>query len=166
MNNTILFSEKQRFNQWWLWVILLGINGLIGYGVLSQVVLGKPFGEKPAGNVELVLIFLLTLVIMFFFVLLRLETMIRSDGIYVRFFPFHISFKYFPWDRIRKSYVRKYSPIMEYGGWGLRGIGKNKALNVSGNQGLQLELDENRKLLIGTRKPEEISRILQTTRHN
>ena len=61
-----------------------------------------------------------------------------------------------------KSYVRQYSPIIEYGGWGLRfGIfGKGTAFNVSGNKGLQLEFINNKKLLIGTNKPDALTETL------
>ena len=92
------------------------------------------------------------------FLNLRLETFIKNDGIHVRFFPFHIKFKHYPWESISRSYVREYSPLMEYGGWGLRmGLfGKGTAFNVSGSMGLQLEFTNSKKLLIGTNKPEEL----------
>jgi hypothetical protein len=61
---------------------------------------------------------------------------------------------------LKKSFVKQYSPISGYGGWGLRlglnGIGK--AYNVSGEKGLQLEFSDNRKIVIETNKPEEFSR--------
>ena len=82
---------------------------------------------------------------------------------YIRFFPFHLKFKFYPWDSIRKSYLRQYSPLGEYGGWGLRiGLfGKGTAYNVSGNWGLQLEFTNKKKLLIGTVRPEELSSTLE-----
>ena len=51
---------------------------------------------------------------------------------------------------------------MEYGGWGLRlGLfGNGKAFNVSGDKGLQLEFTDNKKLLIGTNRPEELTETL------
>ena len=63
---------------------------------------------------------------------------------------------------ISKVYVRKYSPLADYGGWGLRFSmsGQGKAYNVSGNVGLQLEFSNGKKLLIGTRKPDELSSVL------
>ncbi|MBX2959059.1 MAG: hypothetical protein KF732_03800 [Flavobacteriales bacterium] len=59
-------------------------------------------------------------------------------------------------------YVRQYSPLTEYGGWGIRlGLfGKGTAYNVSGNKGLQLEFTNNKKLLIGTNKPNELTETL------
>ncbi len=161
MKNEILFSEKQKFTQWWLWIILLGTNGLIAYGVITQVFMGKTFGDKPAGNTELIIVLLFTFLLLVLFYLFTLETLIKTDGIYVRYFPLHMKFRHYPWEQVRKAYVRQYNPILEYGGWGLRGMGKNRALNISGNQGLQLELEDYRKLLIGTRKPDEINEVLQ-----
>jgi hypothetical protein len=63
---------------------------------------------------------------------------------------------------LTKSYVRQYSPIAEYGGWGLRlGLfGKGQAYNVSGDKGLQLEFTTGQRLLIGTNKPEELNTVL------
>jgi len=157
MTDEILFRENQKFNQWWIWIILLGVNGLICYGIIQQVFLGKPFGDRPASNSGLLLVFGLILLTVLLFFSLKLETVITKDGVYVKFFPFYLKFKHYSWDQIQRLYVRKYSPIMEYGGWGIRGFGRNRALNVSGNMGLQLELKEGRRLLIGTKKAEELS---------
>ena len=51
---------------------------------------------------------------------------------------------------------------MEYGGWGLRYgfFGKGRALNVSGNTGLQIEFNNGKRLLIGTNKPRELKEVL------
>lgn len=100
--------------------------------------------------------------IVLLFLNLKLETYIQSDGIYVRFFPVHFSYRFFAFEELEKSYVRKYSPLWEYGGWGLRyGIfGQGKAFNVAGNQGLQLEFKDGSKLLIGTQKPTELAQVL------
>lgn len=163
MDNEILFTERQRFRQWWLWFILLGINGLFLFGVIKQVVGGEPYGDKPMSNTGLIITTALTVFLTFLFVSFRLETIIRKDGIYVRFFPFHLKFRHYAWETLTKCYVRQYAPIAEYGGWGLRYgfMGKGKALNVSGNKGLQLEFTDNKKLLIGTNKPDELTEILK-----
>ena len=162
MSNNILFTERQKFKQWWIWLILLCINGILIFGVFKQVIKGQQFGDKPMGNIELLIVTGLLLLLTLLFINLRLDTIIKQDGIYVRFFPFHIKFKYFAWDSITKSYVRQYSPVTEYGGWGLRlGLfGKGKAFNVSGDKGLQLEFTDNKKLLIGTNKPDELTETL------
>jgi hypothetical protein len=162
MNQEVLFSERQKFKLWWLLLILLSINGLFIFGIYTQVILGQQFGDKPMSNAGLLTItalFSLPTILIF---TSRLDTIIKSDGIYVRFFPFHLSFKHYTWDSLTKSFVRTYSPLTEYGGWGLRVgfFGQGNALNVSGHEGLQLEFNDHKKLLIGTNKPAELTEIL------
>lgn len=163
MTDKNLFTEKQRFTQWWLWLILLGINSLFLFGVFKQIIMGEPFGDKPAGDTELLIISGAMIAFTLAFLSIRLETEIASDGIYVRFFPFHLRFRHYTWDSLTKSYIRKYSSIAEYGGWGIRfGFpGKGKAYNVSGKNGLQLVFRNGKKLLIGTKKADEIEAVLK-----
>lgn len=154
---------KTKINQWWLRLILFGINGLFLYGVLKQVIGGQPFGDKPMSNAGLLISTFLIIVLTILFLTFRLDTIIKKDGIYVRFFPFHLKFKHYSWDSMTKSFVRQFSPLTEYGGWGLRlGLfGKGTAYNVSGDKGLQLEFTNKKKLLIGTNKPEELTETLK-----
>ncbi len=162
MDNEILFSERQRFKQWWIWLILLGINGLFLFGLFKQVIGGQQFGDNPMSNTGLLIATGLTIILTILFVNFRLDTTIKKDGIYVCFFPFHLKPKHYTWDSLTKSFVRQYSPLAEYGGWGLRHglFGKGTAYNVSGDKGLQLEFTNNKKLLIGTNKPEELTETL------
>lgn len=163
MNKEILFRETQKFRQWWLWLILMGINGLFLFGVFMQVIGGQKFGDKPMSDSQLIIATFFTIILTLLFTSIRLETIIKNDGIYVRFFPLHLKFKHYSWERLTKSYIRQYSAISEYGGWGLRiGIfGKGNAYNVSGDDGLQLEFIDNKKLLIGTNKPDDLTQLLQ-----
>jgi hypothetical protein len=163
MHDNTLFTEKQRFNQWWVWAILIIVNGGQIAAAAFQILSGRPLGNKPMSNTEFLVVVGIALLLSLAVLAFRLETQVRTDGIYVRFFPFHRKFKFFAWEDLRKAYVRKYAPIGEYGGWGYR-IGwpdKGGAFNVSGNQGLQLEFTSGKKLLIGTRKPEALSAVLQ-----
>lgn len=163
MDDEILFTERQKFKQWWIWLILLGINGLFLFGVFKQVIGGQQFGDNPINNTGLLILTACSILFTLLFLILRLDTVIKRNGIYVRFFPFHLKFKYYPWDSLTKSFVRRYSPLSEYGGWGLRvGLyGKGMAFNVSGDKGLQLEFKDNKKLLIGTNKPDELTETLR-----
>jgi hypothetical protein len=149
MEGKILFSEKQRFNQWWLWAILIGINLLFLYVAIFQP------------NIILTLSFVFTLILILLFLIFRLETRISEEKIYVRLYPLQLKYKEYKWSEISKCSIRQYSPIGEYGGWGLRGFGKNKAINISGNLGLQIDFINNKKLLIGTNKTKELTEVLR-----
>lgn len=156
MENKILFSEKQSFTQWWIWLIMMLINSIWIVAFFVQIIGGTPFGNNPMSDVGIIITAILTILFTVFMTSLYLETQIRTDGVYVKFFPFYLKFKIYPWHEISKCFVRQYKPIIEYGGWGLRGFGKNRALNVSGDQGLQLIFINNKKLLIGTNLPDEM----------
>ena len=168
MDQIALFTERQRFKQWWIWLILLGMNGLFIFGSFLQLVLGKQFGDKPMSNNGLLLMTFLTILLSILFYCIRRETQIKKDRIYFRFFPFQRKFKYFNWSMIKKCYVRKYKPLTEYGGWGWRISisGRGTAFSISGNQGLQLEFLNDKKMLIGTKRPEELSKALNMVQHN
>jgi hypothetical protein len=161
MNDKILFEEKQRFTQWWLLILLGGINGFFFFGIFKQLILGVPFGNRPMNTLGL--IFLSIVFILFFvaFLLARLETIIKNDGIYVRYFPFHLTYRLYNWESIRNIYVKKYSPFWEYGGWGIKYGVKGKVYNTSGNMGLKLEFTNNDTLLIGTHKAIELEELLE-----
>lgn len=152
--NKILFQEKQRFNRWWLWLLL----AVIGYFVFEPIYLSINENEILSLDQWMGLI-ILGLVILLF-VLVKLETKIQNEGIYVRFFPFVPKFKFYPWESISIAMVRKYSPLKEYGGWGIRFGWNGKAYNIKGNKGLQLKFKNGSALLIGTQKAEELQKVL------
>lgn len=53
-----------------------------------------------------------------------------------------------------------YSPLAEYGGWGIRGWGKDTALNARGNRGVRLTLRDGRRVLIGSQRPDDLAAAL------
>jgi hypothetical protein len=125
------------------------------------VLFHKTFGEKSMSDIGLVFPNTLLFLVMLLFWNIRLETTISNAGISVKLFPFHFKCKFIPWDSISKVYVRKYSPLREYGGWGLRyGFG-GKAYNIKGNMGLQIKSKDSSNLLIGTQKAEELADVLR-----
>ena len=113
-------------------------------------------------NIVIIFALIISITPIFFF---KLTTRIDEKGVYYKFFPFHFSLKLISWNEISKAYIRTYNPISDYGGWGLKGgwsKSKGKALNVSGDIGMQLVLKNGKKLLIGTKKENEIKRVLET----
>lgn len=160
MSSEILFTEKQRFNQWWLWLLLFTLNGVFCFGIYKQIIIGEQFGNNPMNNFGLCLTAMFVLLLTILVVNFRLDTHIKNDGIYVRFFPLHLKYRHYSWEQLSKAYMRTYNPISEFGGWGIR-LGKaGNAYNIYGNKGLQLEFISGKKLLIGTNKSEEVSAAL------
>ena len=49
-----------------------------------------------------------------------------------------------------------YSPLMEFGGWGIRGLGKKKIWSMRGNRAVVLTLPQDAKFYIGSDTPERL----------
>ena len=154
MKNDALFSERQYFRQIWLALVLLAINSLFVYGIVHNMMSTQ--GPKLNNAVLFVALFF-SLSLLFMFFLIHLDTEVRQDGIYFRYFPFQIRYKHYRWEEISECAISQYHPIKDYGGWGIRGSfsGKGKAYTVSGDRGIQMVLSDGKRILLGTKHPEE-----------
>ncbi len=157
-----IYREVQQFRQVWIWFIVSALSGLVWYSAVMQLLLHRPMGSSPMTDIMLVIfwfIFGIGLPALFFFS--RLVTEVRDDGIYIRFFPFHRTAHRIAFTEVKQYEVRTYSPIREYGGHGIRYGSNGKAYNVSGDRGVQIELLNGERLLIGSQRAEELWRAIQ-----
>ena len=46
--NKILYSEIQRFQQVWLWILVLLVVALMWYITIKQIIFGIPVDDNPA----------------------------------------------------------------------------------------------------------------------
>lgn len=147
-----LYHESQKFNQWWIWAILL-VTLLVGIGAGYFEYLGS-------GDINsFIIAWVVSALALILIAVLELCTVITTDGIKIGFWPFHTK-KIFR-SEIKSAQVRVYSPLSEYGGWGIRKSSAGTAYNVMGNHGLQLELTDGKRLLIGTQHPEELEELMR-----
>jgi hypothetical protein len=175
-SSAVRFSEVQYFRQWWLWLLLVGTAvatvGVFGYGVFVQFILGRPWGGNPMSDTWLIVSAIavvgLELALLALFAVAHLRTEAREDGLYVRFFPFHLSYHRLPLADVREVRAVTYSATMEYGGWGIRygwwapcGT-SGKAYNVSGNRGVRLTYHTGGHLLIGSQEPEALAEAVRS----
>lgn len=162
--NPIDFKEVQRFKVWWAWLGVAALNVLFIYTIMQQVIIGKPFGSKPAPDYILLIIESFFFIFLFFLISIKLKTRITDAGIHYRFYPFQFKETFIEWHELRDAYMREYNSFHEYGGWGIRtGTQKTgRAINTSAsaNEGLQLQFNDGRLLLIGTTRPDEIELII------
>ncbi len=157
-----IYREVQQFRQVWIWVIVSALSGLAWYAAVMQLLLHRPLGGSPMTDILSVLfslIFGIGLPALFFFG--RLITEVRDDGIYIRFIPFHRTSHRIAFKDVKHFEVRTYHPIREYGGHGIRYGSNGKAYNVSGDRGVQIELLNGERLLIGSQRAEELWRAIQ-----
>ncbi|MCC5919869.1 MAG: hypothetical protein LAT68_07220 [Cyclobacteriaceae bacterium] len=162
MNSKPEFKESQRFTQLWVIMILFSINFIFLLGIYRQIIQNEPFGSNPMNDESLLIFGALVFIFTLLFFKIALETKINHNGIHYRFFPIHIKYRSISWSEIDKCYTRAYSPVKEYGGWGIRLGRQGKAYNIKGMEGLQLHLKDDKKLLLGTQKSDLIDQYLSS----
>ena len=157
----VIFSEKQRFLQKWVWILVVLM--LIGVWVMSILWFGSDDKQHSLSSDIIVIVswVLVGVGIPVLFLTMKLETEVRADALYVRFFPFHLQPRKFTWPDISKSEARRYDPLREYGGWGIRWGRGGRAYNVSGDRGLQLVLKDGKRWLIGSQKADELAAAVE-----
>lgn len=153
-DSEILFQEKQKFKRYWTWAFAL-VSIIIFMATLSPFFAQQSFHPTAGHIIIMVSSWLILLILSIILVITKLETIVIKDALFVRFYPYHIKYKKIPFSTISQAYIRSYSPIWEYGGWGIRFSisGKGKAYITSGHKGLQIELKDGKKLLISTQNP-------------
>lgn len=154
------FREEQKFHPiFYIALILPSISVWILF--ILQIFFKKAVGKKPAPDYVIFILFLIIGVLLPYIIMkIKLITEIRGDGIYLKFVPFHFKYKYFSFSEINRAEYVTYSPVKEYGGWGIRYGKDGWAYNVKGNKGIRFYLKNEKKLLIGTQKGEEFINIL------
>lgn len=153
-----IFKEEQTYRGTWLiyLVVMLELPTLVIVGVLAFT----DESNKQEGIIALAAVFCVMALVMGLLLNIKLETRIDEKGIHYKYFPF------FKWRLIEKSQIRQakvesFNPLMDHGGWGIKGNKTTKAYTVIGDAGLSIDLGEKKKILIGTQKPKELREFIE-----
>lgn len=160
----IIFQEEQKGNQVWLTIILVislfSVVTPFAYGVYSQEVLQKPFGNNPVSTGTLIAIGLAAVIIIgtanLLLVRMRLKIKVTNEALWFSFPPLKRWKKITP-EMIHHYEIRTYNAHREFGGHGLKKTRKaGTSYTLGGNVGLQLYFVDGKKFLIGTQKKQAL----------
>ena len=170
MTARLIYREEQPFRQSFIpWIIFTAILFMIGSFSVSfyqQLYLGKPYGDEPMTNNDLIWSSIVSFVVMsvvFIFILSgSLVTEIWTDGIRYKFTPLIRKMRHIPLTEIVSAEVEKYRPLAEFGGWGWRKrlLSRKTAFNVSGRVGIRVTLKKGSQIVFGTRQQDEMKRAV------
>ncbi|KTG10639.1 hypothetical protein AUR64_08215 [Haloprofundus marisrubri] len=147
MSDEPVFREVQRFRQRWLWLLL---GGVFAFSLLLGPVSIVGFAVSAAVGALLYSA--------------RLETEVRDDGVYVRFVPFHRSPRRIGWEEMTSAEATEYSPIGEFGGWGLRWRPGSVAYSVSGTEAVRIERPDEKTVVVGSQRASEFAAAIERAR--
>lgn len=161
LDPTIVHRDVQTTKPWFAWPLILGIAAIAWWGFIEQIVMGQPWGTKPAPNAALWVIWIACgLFTPLFLFVLRLIIDVRTDDVIIRYIP--IWTKRIPIEQIESAEAVTFRPIGDWAGWGIRWRpGGGWAYTISGNQGVQLQLKDGKKKLLGARDAEALEAAIR-----
>jgi hypothetical protein len=157
MGSRVLYEERSGW-PWWVHVLILP----------TFIALVLPLVEFARGNVgaerampvwvALLLLFIgLGFPIAFYSLVGQLRTRIVPDGVNVCWGLAEIIKKMIPFGEIESAESVTYSPLGEFGGWGIRAARKKKrAWTISGNRAVLLTLRDGTRFYLGSERPDRI----------
>ncbi len=157
----MLFTETQRFRQWWLILLLGAIFANLLFGAYQQLFNNIPMGDHPVSNPGMIGLVLFICLLFALFFIIKLETRITTNAIFFRFYPFQIKFRKIQKEEISKLEIAQFRPLQDFRGWGIRmGSNVDWAYTIAGNKGLKVYNNSGKVILIGTQKSDELQRAL------
>jgi hypothetical protein len=155
-SSTNSFLEVQKFDQKWLWILLIVVSIVI-LGVQFSIFFSSSVETSGFGFYSSLFNVFLVLILGGLFAVIRLKTNIDKEKISMKFFPFVK--KEVAWRDIRKAEVLDYGFV---GGWGIRLWTKyGTVYNTKGSKGLFIQLNDDKKFLIGTQRPDELANFIK-----
>lgn len=152
-----IFKEEQSYRGTWIMYLILLLE--IPTMVILTVVMVNSNTNGDENLFALFGVICLMIGVMLFILNIRLVTRIDDQGVHFRYFPL------VKWQKIQKAQIQSakvvsFSPLTDHGGWGIKGNSTTRAYTIIGDQGLELDIDEKKKLVIGTQKPKELSEFM------
>lgn len=161
--NPILYREVQTIQSLWFWGMILIPMAIIIYGMIQQLIFKIPWGNNPISNKGLAVIGLIVIIgLPLFLKMIRLEILVRDNGIFFRYAPFHFRFQRIPFENVKSYQIIQYRPLRDYGGWGIRYGKYGKVYSISGNTGFQIITSNQKKILLGTLNPNELKNAVDS----
>jgi hypothetical protein len=148
------FHEDQRFRRQIVGLLLAALIFVVAVAV-GAIVLARPDDAWLLAIAPVVVLIVAALIS-----LSHLDVEVTDDGV-------RIAFRYlWPTRRIRFEeivglQVRRYRPLLEYGGWGVRLGPAGWAYSAGGDEGVQLRLRKGIPVLIGSRNPRELEAAIR-----
>ena len=144
------WSYREGQDAWWLRLLLLGLLGwtiwLLARSGLAGVASALPgvlLGAVMWGGFRVVA---------------------DRRGVHLRIGQLGIPIRNLSWQEIRAVRLREFSPLAEFGGWGLRYRPGTTALFLRGRRGAEIVLASGRSWLIGSDHPERLCEVLESAR--
>jgi hypothetical protein len=160
-----IFEETQLLRQQrliWMLLIAAGLGMMIPIlsGMYTQMVEGKPWGDKPMTDAGLLILATVMIVVYFLIIALvlsvKLEIRVSDEDIAFRYFPIKPKWTYIRKDDIARYELHRHRNIFKAGGIGYRRrlLAKTESFSTQLGPYLWLELRNKKRIILGVQNYE------------
>jgi hypothetical protein len=143
----------------WALFIVVSTAALMWWFFIQQIILGQPVGTNPGPDwMTWLFTILFGIGLPVFYFTNRLIISVEDEALRVQMIP--ILTRQIPYTEIDTAIARKYEPILEYGGWGVRYRPGKRAYSMRGNRGVELTLRNGQRIMLGTDAPETLQKAI------
>jgi len=151
-----IYAERQRFGPWWVWLLV----GIAAVGAWVGGIAAWTGGDDGGHLGAILLVVVVGVLVPVGFLTVHLDLTVDATAVHVRFFPF--TRRTIPLDEITTVEARRYRPVAESGGWGIKGWSRRKvAYNVRGDVGVDLTLRDGRRVLLGSQHAADLAAAIE-----
>lgn len=153
----IFFEETQKYT-----VFIAGaLMAAVVFAILSVLNIGfhQPLFYHSKPDFSLLLSAVGCVIIAILINSQKLIFIIDEDEIHISFGIFAAKTE-IPIRAIKRISVRKYNALKEFSGWGVRYNSTESCFTVWGSYGIEIELINNERMLVGTNQPEKVQLII------
>jgi hypothetical protein len=156
---TELYREEQPFARTWVWIPVVIVVAVAWYFFFREMVWSPEGSRAPVGLwIMFIAVGVLTPALFFS---MRLIVTLNRRTFLIRMWPLYR--RTVPVADIVSVEAVTYRPILEFGGWGVRYSLKRRAwgYTVSGKEGVQLELANGKRILVGSKENTRLASVLE-----
>ena len=158
MRSQVRFEERTGY-AWWVHAVIFFVvlaclaPQLAALGLIPGIAKSSDPGPPPFFPLYLGL----AIAVLFYGLMGELRTRVTDTEVRLAWGAAELIRKRIPFSEIRGARAVTYSPLAEFGGWGIRWSAKGKsAWTTRGNRALRLELADGKALYVGSDRPERI----------
>lgn len=161
--NTSLFREAQSIRQPRVWALVAILPAAFTLLLIWQVILGHPTGTTPLPDTSVIGWTIFLWLVWLRLITIKLATKVESGKLSVSLRGLW-TLRRISLAEVTGAEVVTYSPVEDYGGFGIRLTKRGRAYIASGDRGVRLIFAKGGRILIGSQQPEKLAQAITAAR--
>lgn len=157
----VLFHESQSLRPWHTRLVLAMPPAALVFIAVRQLGFHQPWTHPPMTNGDVIFLTVLLVAVYLRLITVRLVTVVRTSDLSLGLRGLW-RMRRIPLSEIGAVAPVRFDAAKDFGGYGVRSGARGTGYIASGDRGVEFELTDRQKILVGSQRPEELAaRIMQ-----